>query len=324
MKCAERLVKRYGSVLAVDDVSFEVGRGEIVGFLGPNGAGKSTTMKMLTGALWPDRGRVTIAGDDVTCDLAARARIGYLPEHTPLYRSMRVAAYLAYVAELRGLRAAAKRAAMDRVLASCDLQGWEDRRIRTLSKGYRQRVGLAQALIGDPEVLLLDEPTNGLDPAEIVRIRDLVSRLAREKTILLSTHVLPEVQEVCRRVIILAGGRLVADGSLLELSAGIGESLAVMLAAPEARSLDTLQNLEGVESVRISGRDSAGRVRFELSVTDGFAAAARVAALAAERSWPLFELRRRVPDLEQVFLAHTRGSAGPEEESADPSREARP
>jgi len=309
MIAAEGLVKHYGSVRAVDGVSFSVGRGEIVGFLGPNGAGKSTTMKMLTGYLYPDEGQVTIGGAPALGGgLEARAAIGYLPENTPVYRGMRVDRYLAFVAELRGIRGSARRDAVERVVASCDLEGYTERRIATLSKGYRQRVGLAQALVGDPAVLVLDEPTNGLDPAEIVRIRDLVVSLAEHKTILLSTHVLPEVEEVCRRAIIIAAGRLVADGGLLELSEGEGESLSVVLTADEESALTSLGRIDGVKSAQVSGRGLEGRVRFHLEVDGRFDVAERVARVAAEAGYPLSELRHEVPTLERVFLSRTRGT----------------
>jgi len=309
MIAAEGLVKHYGNVRAVDGVSFSVGKGEIVGFLGPNGAGKSTTMKMLTGYLYPDAGQVQIAGAPVIGGgLEARAAIGYLPENTPVYRNMRVDRYLAFVAELRGIGGKARRAAVERVVASCDLQGYTERRIATLSKGYRQRVGLAQALIADPDVLILDEPTNGLDPAEIVRIRDLVVSLAEHKTILLSTHVLPEVEEVCRRAIIIAAGQLVADGGLLELSEGEGESLSVVLAADEEAALTALGRIDGVKSAQVSGRGLEGRVRFHLEVDGRFEVAERVGRMAADAGYALFELRHEVPTLERVFLSRTRGT----------------
>jgi ABC-2 type transport system ATP-binding protein len=309
MIAAEGLVKHYGNVRAVDGVSFSVGKGEIVGFLGPNGAGKSTTMKMLTGYLYPDAGQVRIAGAPVIGGgLEARAAIGYLPENTPVYRNMRVDRYLAFVAELRGIGGKARRAAVERVVASCDLQGYTERRIATLSKGYRQRVGLAQALIADPAVLILDEPTNGLDPAEIVRIRDLVVSLAEHKTILLSTHVLPEVEEVCRRAIIIAAGQLVADGGLLELSEGEGESLSVVLAADEEAALVALGRVDGVKSAQVSGRGLEGRVRFHLEVDGRFEVAERVGRMAADAGYALFELRHEVPTLERVFLSRTRGT----------------
>ncbi|MCP3917334.1 MAG: ATP-binding cassette domain-containing protein [bacterium] len=314
---AGHLVKRYGDVRAVDDVSFEIRGGEIVGFLGPNGAGKSTTMKMLTGYLYPDTGDVRIGGEPVDgAGIGARARIGYLPEHTPLYREMRVDRYLGFVGSVRGIGGAARRDAIERVVATCDLHGYAGRRISTLSKGYRQRVGLAQALLSDPDVLILDEPTSGLDPAEIVRIRDLIVGLAAEKTILLSTHVLPEVEEVCRRVLIIAAGKLVADGSLLELSAQTAESLAVVLCADENEASTALAELEGVARVEVTGRGAEGRVRFHLDVEERFDTAERVARFVRDRGWPLFELRHEVPSLERVFLDRTRGLARPHEEQA--------
>ncbi len=306
---ARGLVKHYGAVRAVDGVSFEVGSGEIVGFLGPNGAGKSTTMKMLTGCLHADAGEVAIGGVDVARERRARASIGYLPERTPLYEGMRVDRFLAFVAELRGLRGAARGDAVERVIVDCDLGGHGARRIRTLSKGYRQRVGLAQALVSDPPVLVLDEPTSGLDPAEIVRIRARILELARAKTIVLSTHVLGEVEELCERVLILAGGRLVADGSLTDLAAGESESLAVVLAAPEREAVDALLRVEGVRTVRSSDDSGPGRVRLVLEVEERFAVAERVGALAHARGWPLYELAHEVPSLERIFLARTREAA---------------
>ena len=308
------LSKSFGPVQAVRGVSFEVAAGELVGFLGPNGAGKSTTMKMLTGSLLPDAGRATVAG--VPLDgrsLGARAAVGYLPEHTPLYREMRVTRYLDFVGQVHGLRRGERRDALERVVAAADLEGYTDRRIHTLSKGYRQRVGLAAALYVDPPVLVLDEPTSGLDPAEIVRIRDLVVTLAREKTILLSTHVLPEVEEVCRRVLIIAGGRLVADGPLDQLAEASSDLLLVTLRADEDSARRALDGLEGCGAPRVVTRpgpaQGAGRVQLALEAEDRFAAAERVAAACADAGLPLVELRHDVPTLERVFLERTRAVA---------------
>jgi gliding motility-associated transport system ATP-binding protein len=316
---AAGLVKHYGDVKAVDDVSFEVGRGELVGFLGPNGAGKSTTMKMLTGYLYPDAGEVEIAGHPMDGQgLVARANIGYLPEHTPLYREMRVDRYLAFVASVRGLRGGPRRDAVERVIVDADLEGYTTRRIRNLSKGYRQRVGLAQALIADPDVLILDEPTSGLDPAEIVRIRERIVRLATTKTVLLSTHVLGEVEEVCPRAIIIAAGRIIADGSLAELATGMGETLAVTLAGTLAADGDgaahALGELAGVTEVN-SVAGTADRVRFHLTVEGRFDVAERVSRLAVDRGWVLLELSHEVPTLERVFLARVRALAAEEVEA---------
>ena len=305
---AAGLCKHYGDVQAVQDVSFDIHRGEVVGFLGPNGAGKSTTMKMLTGYLVPDGGEVTIGGDPILGDdLAARERIGYLPEHTPLYRGMRVDRYLEFVARMRGKRGAVMRSALERVIDRCDLAGYTQRRIQTLSKGYRQRVGLAQALIADPEVLILDEPTSGLDPAEIVRIRDLVIELSKDKTILLSTHILPEVEEVCRRALILAGGRLVADGDLLDLTGSQAERISSTLVAPPESVASELQLIQGVRTLIGQVQGSAQRVRFQVEVSGRFEVAERIAEQARTRGWRLLELRHESATLEQVFLRHTRG-----------------
>ena len=305
------LSKHYGDVRAAQGVTFSIGRGEVVGFLGPNGAGKSTTMKMLTGYLVPDEGHVEIMGEPILGgDLAARRRIGYLPEHTPLYRGMRVDRYLAFAGRMRGLSRVATRDALERVIDRCDLQGYTTRRIRTLSKGYKQRVGLAQALIADPDVLVLDEPTSGLDPAEIVRIRDLVIELSQDKTILLSTHILPEVEEVCRRALILAGGQLVADGDLLDLASGQNRRVALTLADAPADIEQALRAVPGVLALASTVQGAAGRTRYHLEVDDPHAVAERLAQACAQAAWRLVELRHESATLEQVFLQHTRGREG--------------
>ena len=307
MISAQGLFKHYGAVKAVSDVGFEVHQGEVVGFLGPNGAGKSTTMKMLTGYLVPDQGQVCIGGDPVLSeDLQARSRIGYLPEHTPLYRGMRVDRYLDFVARMRGLGRGERKQAREQIIERCDLQGYTNRRIQTLSKGYRQRVGLAGALISDPPVLILDEPTSGLDPAEIVRIRDLVIELSKDKTILLSTHILPEVEEVCRRAIILSAGRLVADGDLLELTGGQAERLSLTVVGAGEDAAKRLLGVSGVRELVGQVQGGKGRVRFHMEVEDRFAASEKVAELVREQDWRLVELRHESATLEQVFLRHTR------------------
>ncbi len=307
----ENLTKRYRDVPAVDDVSFRVERGEIVGFLGPNGAGKSTTMRILVGFLRPDEGVVEIAGRPVDPDdPASRRDVGYLPESTPLYPRMRVATFLDFVGRIRGLGRRARREAIERAIADCDLVGWGDRRIAELSRGYRQRVGLAQALLSDPQVLILDEPTSGLDPAEISRIRGLIERLGRTKTILLSTHILSEVQETCRRVVILAAGRIVADGTPLDLAGDEHAELRVTLRAPLEELPGAFAELPGVTSTRTTGTDPDGRVGLALSVTDHLEVAREVARLAGERGWELYELRPELPSLEQVFLKVTEAGRG--------------
>ena len=209
------LVKSYRELRAVQDISFTVGKGEILGFLGPNGAGKTTTMRMLTGVMPPTSGTAKVAGFDVfEQPLEVKKRIGYLPETPPLYVDMTVRAYLRFVAELKGLGGAARRRDVERVAAQTNCEKYIERVIGNLSKGQRQRVGIAQALLGDPEVLILDEPTSGLDPAQQREVRDLIKGLAGKHTIILSTHILPEVQATCQKVLILASGRIVANDTL--------------------------------------------------------------------------------------------------------------
>ena len=299
------LEKRYGDTRALAGVSFEIERGEVVGFLGPNGAGKSTTLRCLAGFLYPDAGVIEVAGQAVDpADPRSRLALGYLPETTPLYRRMRVTDYLEYVGRIRGLGRSERRQALARVLADCDLFGYERRRIAHLSKGFRQRVGLAQALLADPDVLLLDEPTSGLDPAEIARIRDLIRKLGETKTVLLSTHILSEVQESARRVLILAGGRLVADGSPVDLAAQQSAELVCTFEAAPNEVEGVLRGLASVQTCRTLGFDG-GRVRLALEVSDRYTAAAAVFAAAREHDWTLVELHHELPSLERVFLGVT-------------------
>jgi len=224
---ARGLTKRYGDVVAVDDVSFQIGKGEVVGFLGPNGAGKTTTMRMLTGFVPPTDGTAVIAGHDIFTDpIAARRAIGYLPETPPLYPEMTVESYVAYVAKINDVARGERKPAVARALERCGLADVRRRVIGTLSKGYRQRVGLAQAIVHVPPVLILDEPTVGLDPIQVREIRQLISDLASpeqgesQHTVVLSTHILPEVEAICRRVILVNEGRKVIDKPLSELTAG--------------------------------------------------------------------------------------------------------
>jgi ABC-2 type transport system ATP-binding protein len=240
---AKGLSKRYGDLVAVDCVDFSVGRGEVVGFLGPNGAGKTTTMRMLTGFLPPTDGTAVIAGHDIFEDpLAARRAVGYLPESPPLYPEMTVVSYLRYVASIKDVPRRARREAVDRALERCGLRDVRWRVIGTLSKGFRQRVGLAQAIVHDPPVLILDEPTIGLDPLQIQEIRGMISALARprdgaaEHTVILSTHILPEVEAICRRVILMHEGRKVVDAPLEELTRG-GQRLEEIFARETARDV---------------------------------------------------------------------------------------
>jgi ABC-2 type transport system ATP-binding protein len=233
----EGLTKRYGDVTAIEDISFQVEKGEIVGFLGPNGAGKTTTMRIITGFLPSTDGTVSVSGHDIfEKPMEVKKKIGYLPEHPPVYADMTVAGYLKFVSKIKGIPRSARADAIDRVVVRCGLKEAHKKIIGKLSKGYRQRVGLAQAMIHDPEVLILDEPTIGLDPKQIIEIRELVKSLAGEQTILLSTHILPEVTMICQRCLIIYQGRIVADDSLEALTAqGSLESVFLKLTTEDVQ-----------------------------------------------------------------------------------------
>ncbi|MEW6338870.1 MAG: ATP-binding cassette domain-containing protein [Acidobacteriota bacterium] len=310
----EGLTKRFVDRDAVSNVSFFVPEGEVLGFLGPNGAGKTTTMRMITGYLPATAGRVRVAGLDLAADpLGVRARIGYLPENIALYPEMRVEEYLRFRAAIEGVARADVRARLEEVSERCMLGDVRRQLIGTLSKGYRQRVGLAGALIHKPPVLILDEPTVGLDPRQIVKIRELIAELGRDHTVILSTHILPEVEQVCRRVLIIDGGTLVADGTPEQLRAGVSGAteLDVEFEAPEAEARAALEALPGAAAVRSEG-DGRYRVRAE-----GRADLRRaVFALAVERRWVMLGLRQTVPTLEDVFLRLTTRDAAGEAEAA--------
>ena len=233
----EGLTKRYGDVTAIEDLSFQVEKGEIVGFLGPNGAGKTTTMRIITGFLPSTDGTVSVSGHDIfEKPMEVKKKIGYLPEHPPLYADMTVAGYLKFVSKIKGVARPARGEAIDRVVERCGLKEARKKIIGKLSKGYRQRVGLAQAMIHEPEVLILDEPTIGLDPKQIIEIRELVKSLAGDQTIILSTHILPEVTMICQRCLIIDQGRIVADDSLEALTAqGSLESVFLKLTTEDVQ-----------------------------------------------------------------------------------------
>ncbi len=295
------LTKHYGPVVALEGVSFEIGRGEVVGFLGPNGAGKTTTMKILTGYLYPDRGGAEVAGHSVLREpLAVKRQIGYLPESTPLYAEMRVDHYLDFAGAVRGIAAGDRRGALDRVVGACALEGVMKKLVGELSRGYRQRVGLAQALLHDPPILVLDEPTSGLDPNQIVEIRGLIARLGREKTILLSTHILPEVRETCRRVLVIHRGRIVADGSPDTLAAGQQGEATLFVTVRGAGAAGALSGLPGVRRVEPLGTED-GRERLRLRVASESPVEEAVFDAAVARGWKVLEMRREVPTLEDVF-----------------------
>jgi ABC-2 type transport system ATP-binding protein len=302
------LTKRFGPTVAVRDVSFSVQRGEVVGFLGPNGAGKTTTMRVLTCYLPADEGTATIAGFDVgTHPLEVRRRIGYLPESAPLYTEMGVTDYLNFIGEVRGLDAGRCRQRVQDMIRVCGLERVVKKDISELSRGYRQRVGLAQTLIHDPDVLILDEPTSGLDPNQIIEMRELIRKIGREKTIILSTHIMQEATATCSRVIIIKEGRLVADGSpdeLADRSRG-RERVYLTIRGPQAEVEAKVAALSAVRSVRVIGTPSPGRTRYEVRSADGVDPTEQIFQVAADNRWPLSELYREASSLEEVFIELT-------------------
>ncbi|MFO1077770.1 MAG: ATP-binding cassette domain-containing protein [Planctomycetota bacterium] len=301
------LEKSYGFARALKGISFSVQKGEVIGFLGPNGAGKSTTMKILTGYLLPSAGAASVAGFDVVeHSLEVRRRIGYLPETTPLYTEMRVDDYLRFVAEIRGVPGGRRRAAIARAIELCGLTRVTGKDIRELSKGYRQRVGLAQAIVHEPEVLILDEPTSGLDPNQIIEVRHLIERLGKDHTVVLSTHVLQEVEKTCSRVIIVDRGEIVADGTQDALIARRpGGAVRASVRGPEAMVLQKCaEALPGVK-VEVAGRGGEA-IEYRLDPgPDGARVAQAFSRLVVQGGWDLLELARERATLEDVFRALT-------------------
>ena len=313
----DRVSKRYGRTLAVEDLSFTVARGEVLGFLGPNGAGKTTTMRVITGFMPPTEGRVLIGGLDMSeAPFDARRRIGYLPENPPLYPEMEVAAFLHFAARLRGVPRSRARAAVDRAIERCALGGAREHIIGKLSRGYRQRVGLAQALVHEPEVLVLDEPTAGLDPKQIHETRQLIRTLAGERTVVLSTHILPEVAVTCDRVVIISGGRLRAEDTPARLVARLGAarrgrgSWEVETAAPAEDARAALLRVAGVTGVDAAPETAGGTAMLQVEAEDGREVSTELARALLAAGLPLYELRRSGASLEDVFLALTTEEAG--------------
>jgi ABC-2 type transport system ATP-binding protein len=315
MISVSNLTKAYGETVAVDGVSFSVERGEVLGFLGPNGAGKTTTMRVLTTFIPPDAGTATLAGFDVRKSPRDVCRkVGYLPENAPLYADMGAVDYLFYVAEMRGIPSVEARGRVRRVVDVCGLVPALTKKIGQLSKGFRQRVGLAQAMIHEPDILILDEPTSGLDPNQIIEIRQLIKEIGKEKTVILSTHILPEVSATCGRVIIIADGRLVGSGTPDELvlqAAGKAGVIAV-LRGDGSDIAGGLEALEPVGAVTFQGAEGDGlRYRVEgREGTDPGALAEAVSGLAALRGWPLRELTPGGATLEDVFRELTTRESG--------------
>ena len=305
----ESVSKRYGGKTVVDGVSFSVERGEIVGFLGPNGAGKTTTMRMIAGVTTATSGRVTVAGFDMSTQNEEAARkIGYAPEHPPLYDVLDVRSYLRFVAKAKGVSQAAITADLDRVTAACHLEDVFRKEVHKLSKGYRQRLGLAQALVGNPEVLLLDEPTAGLDPAQIQETREVIRSFGKDHAVLLSTHILPEVTMICGRVAIIDHGRLLAIDSPggLQRASEQTDCVALVVGTPAAGLREALLSIEGVRSAQI-GEAGAGvrwiRATCQVDSKDGIEA---TIARAVAPHWELYRLERQRPTLENVFLQYVK------------------
>jgi len=301
-----RLTKRFAQHTAVDDLSFSVQPGEVLGFLGPNGAGKSTTMKMLTGFLAPTSGTASIHGFDIqTQTLQAQRLIGYLPEGAPCYGDMRVRGFLEFIAEVRGYRRAQKRERVARVVEQLELEPVREQSIETLSKGFKRRVGVAQAILHDPRVLILDEPTDGLDPNQKHQVRELIRGLARERIVIISTHILEEVTAVCTRAVVIANGRLVADGTPFELESRSRYHQAVTLVADGELDRAALAALPGVAALEENPLEHS----LTLLARPGEVIFPQVNALIAERGWRIRELDVERGRLDEVFRSLTRGEA---------------
>ena len=302
------LSKRYGNLLAVDDISFQVEPGQVLGFLGPNGAGKSTTMKMIAGFLTPTAGRIKVAGFDVAGQpLEAKRRIGYLPEGAPAYGEMTPRGFLDFVADIRGLQGDVRRQRIDEVVARLNLQRVLDQSIETLSKGFKRRVGLAQAILHDPQVLILDEPTDGLDPNQKHEVRGLIQDMAKDKIIVISTHILEEVHALCSRAIVIAGGKLLADATPAELERRSRYHGAVSLTSQDTPLVvEALRGLNEVAQVEIDARD--GRVT--AFPRAGAALFPVVSELIRSRGFPVDELALESGRLDEVFRQITVSAQG--------------
>ena len=316
------LSKRYGTHLAVDDLSFSIDRGVVYGFLGPNGAGKSTTMNIMTGCLGATEGEVLIDGHNVAEEpMEAKKHIGYLPELPPLYGDMTPEEYLRFVARAKGLRREESARQIETVMEKTRIADVRKRLIRNLSKGYRQRVGIAQALLGNPEVIILDEPTVGLDPAQIIEIRELIRELGKEHTLVLSSHILSEVQAVCDSILILSKGRLVACDTaenLTKLMRG-RENLRLLTRAEEETVRPIAEKVDGVESLAFAKED--GLTAADVTPAEGRDIREELFNAFAEAKVPLLELRTEKASLEDVFLELTGGEAQPEAASASKETE---
>lgn len=308
----KNLTKRYGSHCAVDNISFQVDEGQILGFLGPNGAGKSTTMNILTGYLSATAGTVTINGHDILDEPnEAKANIGYLPEQPPLYPDMTVKEYLNFIYELKKC-ALPRKKHLAEVCKVLKIDNVYNRLIKNLSKGYKQRVGFAQALIGNPPVLILDEPTVGLDPNQIIEIRSLIKSLGKHHTVILSSHILPEIEAVCDRIVVINDGKIVADDTAENLSARFSEDrrLQVVIAGPVKESSELVASIPGVEKVTVQNSKEVGVTTLAVELAEGADIRRDLFTRLAQKDWPLLYSKPLAMSLEDIFISLTVGQNG--------------
>lgn len=301
----QNLTKKYGQVVAVNNISFNVQKGEILGFLGPNGAGKSTTMNIITGYLPSTSGTVKVDGFDILSHPdEVKKRIGYLPEAPPLYRDMTVTEFLKFVSNLKYVPKKRQKGQMADIMELVGLTDHRKRLVGNLSKGYRQRVGLAQALIGNPEVLILDEPTVGLDPKQIIEIRRVIKALSQERTIILSSHILPEVSAICERIVIINKGVIAAEDTPDRLSKGVDQvlKLNLVIKGPSDKVIEAVKKIEGVTYMEASGKSDGGGNKFILEgVSDDIKE--KLFYAMAENGWPLIEIKPSIMTLEDIFIS---------------------
>ncbi|MCK5538780.1 MAG: ATP-binding cassette domain-containing protein [Bacteroidales bacterium] len=305
----KNLSKKFGSVKVLDDISFSVKQGEILGFLGPNGAGKSTTMKIITSFWAGSEGKVIIDGLDVAKDsLETRKKIGYLPENVPLYDEMRVFEYLKFIAEIRGIDKSEHKNAITKASEACGLSKVLRKPIDELSKGYRQRVGLAQAIIHEPDILILDEPTTGLDPNQIAEIRDLIKKIGKEKTVIFSTHILSEVSATCDRIIIINDGKIVGEGRSDELTekSTHRELIYLKIKADKEAALKRLKGLENIEKVEVKDKESSNIYGVNIEPKKGVDIREYLSIAVTAQGWPILEYTRKKTSLEDVFRELTK------------------
>lgn len=300
----KNITKEFGTIKAVSNVTFSVGKGEILGFLGPNGAGKSTTMRILTGIFPPTKGKVRIAGFDLNIQvMEIRKRIGYLPEQVPLYPELTVSQYLDFVVSFWGFDHDKKKRQIETVIGQCGLESVRGALLKRLSRGFRQRVGLAQALVHDPEVLVLDEPTVGLDPQQIREIRDLIKSFQGRKTVILSTHILPEVSMTCQKVLIIHKGTIAAEGTPESLTRQMNEAaeIKIKVDGPPEEVRTALSNVPGVKQVEALGKNGKGNI-FILQSANGNEIRPQIAKAVVDRNWGLLEMNVHTLSLEEIFL----------------------